>query len=89
MFKIGDRVRVKSRDERRVMNDIAGGSSPGYTNKMKKFDGKIVTIRNMSEARYQDMNSYGIEELHAVVWRDDWLEPAEPEFELGEELFLI
>ena len=89
MFKIGERVRVKSSDERRVMNEIAGTSSPGYTNKMKKFDGKIVTIMNMSEARYQDMCCYVINELRGVVWREDWLEPAEPEFELGEELFLI
>jgi len=89
MFKIGDRVRVKSRDERQVMNEIAGGSSPGYTNEMKKLDGKIVTIRYMNGRRYYDMNSYGIEELRGVVWREDWLEPAEPEFELGEELFLI
>jgi len=80
-FKIGDKVRVLPYDQIKGKNEW-----PSFVEEMKKYCGKefaiLGVVRDICYTIGDDLYGYW-------NWREDWLEPAEPEFELGEELFLV
>lgn len=81
MFKVGDKVVVKSyeqiyKEADRIRNDW-GGNLPVkdeyiFIDSMKKYCGKEVTIRKIDEPSYEYKNyQYGIMEMDCT-WCHDW-----------------
>ena len=81
-FEVGDKVKVLP------YNQIEGkDEDPEFVEEMEKYCGMLAVIVGYDHCGddwyFIDINKSN------YSWREDWLEPAEPEFELGEELFLI
>ena len=77
-FKVGDRV---------VLNGVKEDPlEVGYVNTMDRLIGRVLTIKRKSNNK----NMYKIKECPYNYWYySGWFDPAEPVFQLEEELFLI
>lgn len=79
-YKVGDRVVVISKEEADEKSHV----SPGFADSMKKYCGKVVTIKEVYEV-YND-GSYRIEEC-GYWWCDEFFEGLEKDVYLKERPF--
>lgn len=87
-FKIGDRVRVVSKEKIQGMrnNSLYGG----YGDEMPRYAGKEYTIDYVSnESRYHPHIGYRFRETRQYVWDERLLELVKPKVELPEDLFKL
>jgi len=83
-FEIGDRVQVLPYDQLKGKD-----TAPTFVEEMEKYCGKNAEISDIDDT-YENDTWYCIDiDRDNYSFREEWLEPAEPEFQLGEELFLI
>jgi len=86
-FKTGDIVRVKEYED---INISPYENGHYFASNMRKYCGKSVTIVCIKTQYGNRYKYYNIKENNEHFgWLDEWLEPVEPEFQLGEELFII
>lgn len=92
MFKVGQKVRVRSHEY--ILEIQRHGRMISYNNDMSIYSGKIFTVKKLGRARSSEYR-YDIWSLDIKdacddycewIWDERWLEPIET---LSEDLFVI